>query len=76
MNQVIFANAIADHPNFESVFDTALVPIHELTELAGDGITDRPNEDFIIEYMTPSKTIKTIEVNRETLNIQKDIDTC
>ena len=43
-----------------------------VTDAAAEGtITDYPNEDFIITYTTPSKTIKTIEVNRETLNIQK-----
>jgi len=74
MNQVIFANTLnAEH---DSQFDIGFIPTSQIgtprTDV--DTITDKPNEDFIIEYMTPSKTIKTIEVNRETLSIQK-IDT-
>ena len=71
MNQVIFANAIDD---VLAPFNIMFTP----SSLAGFGIsgdgeviTDHPNEDFIIQYTTPSNTIKTIEVNRETLSIQK-----
>ena len=72
MNQVIFAN---EHniptKRTGASFEISLVPISDFAGLAGDLITDKPNEDFVIEYVTPSKTVKTIEVNRETLNIQK-----
>lgn len=73
MNQVIFASdgKSSSDVNDLDLFDVIFTPISDITARVGDGITDKPNEDFIIEYMTPSKTIKTIEVNRETLNIQK-----
>ena len=71
MNQVIFANQLVDHESYVLVFDIGFVPISELNNFTGAFITAKPNEDFIIEYITPSKTIKTIEVNRETLSIQK-----
>lgn len=73
MNQVIFANTDYTDDQIPDItpFGIIFTPISDLTNRAGDGIIDKPNEDFIIEYMTPSKTIKTIEVNRETLNIQK-----
>lgn len=68
MNQVIFAH----HDDNEQPFGIWFNPISNLDFPQGDSlITDKPNEDFIIQYMTPSKTIKTIEVNRETLSIQK-----
>lgn len=66
MNQVIFANNVG-----ANVFGITFIPVSDIGPKEGSEITETPNEDFIIEYMTPSKTIKTIEVNRETLNIQK-----
>lgn len=73
MNQVIFASAYKDDSALTTLnpFDVVFTPISDITNHVGDELTDKPNEDFIIEYKTPSKTIKTIEVNRETLNIQK-----
>lgn len=73
MNQVIFASAYKDDLALTTLnpFDVVFTPISDITTHIGDELTDKSNEDFIIEYMTPSKTIKTIEVNRETLNIQK-----
>ena len=73
MNQVIFARESFTHADIGDFipFDVAFTPVSTIIGSGEDGITDKPNEDFIIEYMTPSKTIKTIEVNRETLNIQK-----
>lgn len=77
MNQVIFASESQVPP--QSSFAVRLEPITSISEPGGYEILDKPNEDFVIHYMTPSKTIKTIEVNRETLNIQKinqfDLDT-
>ena len=75
MNQVIFANGNYD-PTSDLVghpFGITFTPVSNVGEgnISGDSITDKPNEDFVIQYMTPSKTIKTIEVNRETLSIQK-----
>lgn len=73
MNQVIFAKAAYTHADVGNLtpFQVAFTPVSTIIGGNDDIITDKPNEDFIIEYMTPSKTIKTIEVNRETLNIQK-----
>lgn len=73
MNQVIFANELADSATIAvgNPFDINFTLISDIGSRAGDSLSDKPNEDFIIEYMTPSKTIKTIEVNRETLTIQK-----
>lgn len=72
MNQVIFANNIKQ-ANSLKAFDISLTPASIISLDNGDSITDpeNANEDFVIQYMTPSKTIKTIEVNRETLSIQK-----
>ena len=67
MNQVIFA----DSNGIEGPFTLAMHPVSDVMDIDGDRIVDKPNEDFIIHYMTPSETIKTIEVNRETLSIQK-----
>lgn len=69
MNQVIFASESQIPP--QSSFAVRLEPITSINEPGGYEILDKPNEDFVIHYMTPSKTIKTIEVNRETLSIQK-----
>lgn len=66
MNQVIFANAIGNN-----VFGINFIPVSDIGPDKGATIAETPNEDFIIRYKTPSKTIKTIEVNRETLDIQK-----
>lgn len=66
MNQVIFASAIGNN-----VFGINFIPVSDVGPDEGAEITENPNEDFIIKYKTPSKTIKTIEVNRETLSIQK-----
>jgi len=66
MNQVIFASEDPD----DSRFDVALIPVSQINNY-NEEITDHPNEDFIIQYMTPSQTAKPIEVNRETLSIQK-----
>lgn len=71
MNQVIFANTLVDVSPITVPFVIMLTPVSNIDTNNGDTIIDYPNEDFIIQYMTPSKTIKTIEVNRETLNIQK-----
>ena len=73
MNQVIFAKAAYTHADVGNLtpFQVAFTPVSTIIGGNDDIITDKPNEDFIIEYMTPSKTIKTIEVNRETLDIQK-----
>lgn len=72
MNQVIFANNTVGDVPFKCVFiPNSLVNMSIEDALAEGDITDYPNEDFIINYITPSKTIKTIEVNRETLSIQK-----
>lgn len=75
MNQVIFANNVSDDDGVDNtmpVFNISFTPISDISVRDGMGITsDCPNEDFVIEYKTPSKTIKTIEVNRETLSIQK-----
>ena len=72
MNQVIFATEQGfDTPMYCGFIPVSLVNMSP-EDASGEGtIKDFPNEDFIIHYMTPSKTIKTIEVNRETLNIQK-----
>lgn len=72
MNQVIFAS----DKGYAIPFYCTFVPVSlvgmSVTDAAAEGtITDYPNEDFIITYTTSSKTIKTIEVNRETLSIQK-----
>lgn len=72
MNQVIFANQISnDTPLGVQFIPTSLVNMSPADAAEEGTITDYPNEDFIIHHMTPSKTVKTIEVNRETLNIQK-----
>lgn len=74
MNQVIFANNTVSSdakPDIFSPFAICMIPISDIDSQSGNSILDYSNEDFVIEYMTPSKTIKTIEVNRETLNIQK-----
>lgn len=73
MNQVIFANKLSDSHSIteKGMFKIAFTPISDIKTRGGDTITDIPNEDFIIEYKTPSNTIKSIEVNRETLSIQK-----
>ena len=72
MNQVIFASD--NDTSSTSPFNLSFTPI-SVVEYGfgndGEVLTDHPNEDFIIQYITPSKTIKTIEVNRETLSIQK-----
>lgn len=71
MNQVIFANKTT---NVDFIpFDINFSPVSLMAWGAetDEYINDHPNEDFVIHYMTPSKTFKTIEVNRETLNIQK-----
>ena len=71
MNQVIFANDIDETISpFNLMFTPGSVVGFGIVA-DGEILTDHPNEDFIIQYITPSKTIKTIEVNRETLNIQK-----
>lgn len=62
MNQVIFAS--------DTSFNVDFIPISYMAH-GGDLITEKPNEDFIIEAKTPSHTFKSIEVNRETLSIQK-----
>lgn len=61
MNQVIFVGT--DNVLFH--------PITDIDGLNETTITDAPNEDFVIDYTTPSGIIRNIEVNRETLNIQK-----
>ena len=73
MNQVIFANTHIVQQEFSVgvPFNVTFTPVSSISTNGADELTDKPNEDFIIQYMTPSKTIKTIEVNRETLNIQK-----
>lgn len=72
MNQVIFANGLYTANMLED-FGISLTPASVINLDNGDLITDpeHANEDFAIQYKTPSKTIKTIEVNRETLSIQK-----
>ena len=71
MNQVIFANRlrVADFVPFDINFVPA--SLMALGHETDENITEHPNEDFVIHYMSPSKTFKTIEVNRETLSIQK-----
>lgn len=76
MNQVIFAGtAVQDTQSatINTVFDLAFIPVSLVgsDNSEGDSIIDHPNEDFIIAYNSPSGTLKTIEVNRETLSIQK-----
>lgn len=72
MNQVIFVTEGGfGHPMYCAFIPVSLVNMSP-DDASGEGtIADFPNEDFVIHYMTPSKDIKTIEVNRETLNIQK-----
>ena len=72
MNQVIFVTEGGfGHPMYCAFIPVSLVNMSP-DDASGEGtIADFPNEDFVIHYMTPSKTIKTIEVNRETLSIQK-----
>lgn len=72
MNQVIFADhSSEDLTTLEEPFYVGFNPVTDVDGIAGDTILDKPNEDFVISYKTPSKTVKTIEVNRETLSIQK-----
>lgn len=73
MNQVIFADAtcLASDLGLYSNLRVAFTPVSDILDDESAELLDKPNEDFIIQYKTPSKTIKTIEVNRETLNIQK-----
>lgn len=71
MNQVIFANRYADVLPTPFPFAVTFTPVSSIDASNGDTISDCPNEDFIIQYRTYSNTIKTIEVNRETLSIQK-----
>lgn len=76
MNQVIFAGKDlqdTQSATINTVFDLAFIPVSLVgsDNSEGDSIIDHPNEDFIIAYNSPSGTLKTIEVNRETLSIQK-----
>ena len=49
MNQVIFASdgKSSSDVNDLDLFDVIFTPISDITARVGDGITDKPNEDFI-----------------------------